>query len=167
MFESIAAFKGAWENSSAATRRVLESLTDASLAQPVAAGYRTLGRIAWHLTTSVGDAGRRMGLEVAGPLPDAPVPTLARDIAAGYAVASASLAHAVEAQWTDETLLVKDDMFGEEWTRGFSLWVMIIHEVHHRGQLTVLMRQAGLPVPGVVGPALEDWARWQMTPPAV
>ncbi len=167
MFESIAAFKGAWENESAATRRVLEALTDASLAQPVAPGYRTLGRIAWHLTTSVGDAGRRMGLEVAGPLPDAPVPARAGDIAAAYEIASASLAREVVARWTGETLLVKDDMFGEQWTRGFSLWVLIIHEVHHRGQLTVLMRQAGLPVPGVVGPALEDWAQWQMTPPVV
>jgi uncharacterized damage-inducible protein DinB len=39
-----------------------------------------------------------------------------------------------------------------------ALRVLIQHEVHHRGQMTVLMRQAGLEVPGVYGPAREEWA---------
>ena len=30
---------------------------------------------------------------------------------------------------------------------------LINHQNHHRGQMTVLMRQAGLTVPGVYGPA--------------
>ena len=35
---------------------------------------------------------------------------------------------------------------------------LINHQNHHRGQMTVLMRQAGLTVPGVYGPAKEEWA---------
>jgi uncharacterized damage-inducible protein DinB len=38
------------------------------------------------------------------------------------------------------------------------------HLIHHRGQLTVLMRQAGLKVPGVYGPAREEWAAMGMQP---
>jgi uncharacterized damage-inducible protein DinB len=34
------------------------------------------------------------------------------------------------------------------------------HQAHHRGQMTVLMRQAGLTVPGVYGPAREERAQW-------
>jgi len=41
-----------------------------------------------------------------------------------------------------------------------------VHELHHRGQLTVLMRQAGLVVPGIFGPAQEEWTRYGMEPPA-
>lgn len=35
---------------------------------------------------------------------------------------------------------------------------MIQHQIHHRGQMTILMRQAGLTVPGLYGPSKEEWA---------
>ena len=40
------------------------------------------------------------------------------------------------------------------------LMTLINHQNHHRGQMTVLMRQAGLTVPGVYGPAKEEWVGW-------
>ena len=49
-------------------------------------------------------------------------------------------------------------MYGQRWTRGFTLHALLEHQIHHRGQMTVLMRQAGLRVPGIYGPAREDWA---------
>jgi len=52
-------------------------------------------------------------------------------------------------------------------TRGTTLGVLLIHQAHHRGQLTVLMRRAGLVVPGIVGPNKEDWSQWGMKPPEV
>ena len=63
-----------------------------------------------------------------------------------------------------------DEHLGTNWkllARGHVVWegsrAEIIqdtfsHWSHHRGQMTVLMRQAGLRVPGVYGPAKEDWA---------
>jgi len=48
-----------------------------------------------------------------------------------------------------------------------SLQVLVVHQAHHRGQMTVLMRQAGLKVPGVYGPAREEWTAYGMQPPAV
>ena len=41
---------------------------------------------------------------------------------------------------------------------------LIRHQAHHRGQMTVLMRQAGLPVPGVYGPAREEWKAYGQEP---
>jgi uncharacterized damage-inducible protein DinB len=64
----------------------------------------------------------------------------------------------VTANWKDETLLETDSMYGETWPRGVTLFALIAHQAHHRGQMTVLMRQAGLRVPGVYGPAKEEWA---------
>ncbi|NIU73596.1 MAG: hypothetical protein GWN71_08445, partial [Gammaproteobacteria bacterium] len=77
-----------------------------------------------------------------------------------YDAVSSELVAAVRAGWTDETLLETDDMYGQSWTRGASAAALILHEVHHRAQLTVLVRQAGLEVPGVFGPAKEEWARY-------
>ena len=72
------------------------------------------------------------------------------------------MAKAVRAGWTDADLPGEIDMYGEKWPRGQTLQALIAHEAHHRGQMTVLMRQAGLAVPGVYGPAREEWAAYGM-----
>ena len=56
----------------------------------------------------------------------------------------------------DATLEVVDYMYGEQWPRGLTLYALILHQTHHRAQMTVLMRQAGLVVPGVYGPNREE-----------
>ena len=53
-------------------------------------------------------------------------------------------------------------MYGETWKRGRTLGALVNHQIHHRGQMTVLMRQAGLEVPGVYGPAKEEWGAYGM-----
>jgi uncharacterized damage-inducible protein DinB len=58
-------------------------------------------------------------------------------------------------------------MYGEKWKRAQTLASLVFHQIHHRGQMTVLMRQAGLKVPGIYGPAREEWSAWGMSPPAV
>ena len=64
----------------------------------------------------------------------------------------------IAAAWTDEVLLDTDDLYGQTWPRGLTLSVLLRHEAHHVGQMTVLLRQAGATVPGVCGPAKEEWA---------
>ena len=58
-------------------------------------------------------------------------------------------------------------MYGDKWKRGITLNVLITHQAHHRGQMTVLMRQAGLKVPGVYGPSREEWAGTGAAPPEI
>lgn len=55
-------------------------------------------------------------------------------------------------------------MYGEQWPKGLVLSILIAHQTHHRGQMTVLMRQAGLPVPGMYGPSKEEWAAMGLPP---
>jgi len=167
MFTKLSHFEHAWEFESAGTLKMLRALTDASLGQAVAPHERTLGRIAWHVTTSLPEMMARTGVKLAGPAEHAALPATAAEIVAGYEAASASLVPALKSAWTDETLQQSDDMYGEKWKRGLTLTVLITHQTHHRGQMTVLMRQAGLRVPGVYGPAHEDWASMGMQPPAV
>jgi uncharacterized damage-inducible protein DinB len=103
-------------------------------------------------------------LEVAGPSHDALAPTTAKAIVAAYETASKAVADGVAA-WSDATLEVEDEMYGERWPRGLTLHSLVVHQAHHRGQMTVLMRQAGLKVPGVYGPAREEWTAFGMQPP--
>ncbi|MEK0313578.1 DinB family protein [Cohnella sp. 56] len=167
MFTSIEAFVQEWESVSAGTRRLMEALTDASLSQSVGEDYRTLGRLAWHLTCSPHEMLVRTGLELQAPGDEHVVPSSAADIAAAYARTSREVAGAVREQWQDAKLAESSDMYGEQWPNGITLRAVIQHEVHHRGQMTVLMRQAGLRVPGLYGPSLEEWQSMGMEPPVV
>ena len=167
MIRSVVEFEKYWGNEREGTLKILDALTDASLAQAVSPGDRTIGRMAWHITTSIPEMMERTGLALAGPAANAPVPATAAAIRSAYADASGSLSDQVKANWNDSTLQVEDDMYGEKWKRGFTLLVLINHQIHHRAQMTVLMRQAGLRVPGVYGPSREEWASYGAEPPAV
>lgn len=165
MFRRVSDFLATWHHESDATLRLLRSLDDRSLAQP-SGDHRSIGRVAWHLALTLGEMMERTGLSVGGPAHEAPVPAQAAEIASTYDAAAKAVARQVK-DWTDATLEVEDDMYGERWARGRTLFALVAHQTHHRGQLTVLMRQAGLPVVGVYGPAKEEWSAYGMTPPAV
>ncbi|GAA3410978.1 hypothetical protein GCM10020370_57350 [Paenibacillus hodogayensis] len=72
---------------------------------------------------------------------------------------------AIQTQWTNEKLQESVNMFGQQWKNGFTLAIFLKHEIHHRGQLTILMRQAGLPVIGIYGPSKEEWTSMGMEAP--
>ena len=165
MYVSLAHFHKSWQYESESTQKVLDRLTDASLAQLLYPGGRTVGRLAWHIAQSIPEMLNRTGLRVTGAGEHDVVPEHAADIAAAYRTAAASLSEQLRAEWTDATLLETDDMYGETWPRGVTLDVLIKHEAHHRGQLTVGMRVAGLVVPGVYGPAKEEWSAMGMAAP--
>jgi uncharacterized damage-inducible protein DinB len=166
MFRRVADFQKAWEHESASTLKVFGALRDASLGQAVTKDGRTLGRLAWHVATTPAEMMERTGLKVGGPSHDSLPPTSAAAIVAAYEAAAKAVADAV-AGWTDATLEVEDDMYGQRWPRGSTLSALIVHQAHHRGQMTVLMRQAGLTVPGVYGPSREEWTAYGMQSPAV
>ncbi|MEI7027938.1 DinB family protein [Paenibacillus sp. y28] len=164
MFTSIEQFAASWKQQSAATQQVMDALTDASLCQEIAPRYRSLGQIGWHLATTVHEMPSRTGLIFPQLEGEELAPASAKVIAEGYRSASKALLDAVQAQWKDEDLLKMSDMYGEQWSNGLTLRILIQHEIHHRGQMTVLMRQAGLRVPGLYGPTREEWIESGMQP---
>jgi uncharacterized damage-inducible protein DinB len=167
MFTKIEHFKGAWAYESEGTSKILQALSDKSLSQKVTDDHRNLGRMAWHLVVTIPEMCGRMGLKIDGPGEHEPIPSSAAAIKKAYDTAAKSLLEQILATWKDDTLLIEDDMYGEKWKRGASLSALISHQIHHRGQMTVLMRQAGLPVPGVYGPSLEEWPNYGANPPAI
>jgi uncharacterized damage-inducible protein DinB len=166
MFFNAKHFTAVWKQESDATARLLEKLTDASLALPKEESIRTVGRAAWHVVTTMPEMAGRIGIPVEGVTHTDPVPAKAAAIVTAYRTAAASILKAVE-KWPEAEFLKEDDMYGQMWKRGQSLWALVVHEIHHRGQLTVLMRLAGLPIVGVYGPAKEDWSQYGAKPPEV
>lgn len=164
MYRHLNDFVKDWTAENAATLKVLHVLTDASLRQCVEPDGRTLGGIAWHMVLTIPEMLGRVQLPVVGPEEGTPMPGSAAEIAACYEATTQSVLTALRENWTDDTLEVVSDMYGEEWANGFTLKALLGHEIHHRGQMTVLMRQAGLAVPGVYGPSREEWASYGMPP---
>ncbi len=167
MYLTIKEFVDAWKNSSDATRKLMGVLTDQSLNQKVAEDHRTLGRIAWHIVTTIQEMMDKTDLRIEGPPIGDPVPSMAFEIMDCYDVAAESLLKQIKKNWTDESLQIEDEMYGEKWRREFTLRVLREHEIHHRGQMTILMRQAGLEIPGLFGPSKEEWAKFGMEEPEI
>jgi len=165
MFTKLDEFLASYRQLTEGTGKILAALDNACLSCPIAPGHRTLGQIAWHVTTSVSEMMAHTGLPMTPPASKLP-PATARAIAEEYQRSTSELMKVISSQWTDASLRETDDMYGERWPRGLTLRILIDHEMHHRGQMTVLMRQAGIPVPGIFGPAKEDWAKMGMKPPA-
>lgn len=167
MFNILATFLEAWKNESEATQKILDSLTDESLKTKVTNEDRSLGRIAWHIITTVSEMMTRTGLTFECVAEEMPVPSSAQAIADNYRLASNNMMNAIKEQWSDDSLKEERDMYGESWTIGKTLYVLICHQIHHRGQMTVLMRQAGIKVPGIYGPSREEWSQFGMAAPTV
>ena len=164
MYYKLSDFLSDWEYEKGATLKLLGVLNDESLKQKVTPDGRSLGRLAWHITTSIGEMMSRTGLDVKTPEDNTDTPASAKEINDTYNSVSSSLEKEIKSKWSDDTLNIEDDMYGEKWKRGLTLGILITHQIHHRGQMTVLMRQAGLKVPGIYGPAQEEWAAMGMPP---
>jgi uncharacterized damage-inducible protein DinB len=162
MYCKISNFISDWSFESAATLKIFNALTDQSLQQKVTPDGRSLGQIAWHITISLSQMLSKAGLEIGDINRNAPVPGKIGEIISEYKKLSAKVAEQVQSKWKDEELYDELDMFGQKWEKGKVLTSIIGHQTHHRAQITVLMRQAGLIVPGIYGPSKEEWAQMGM-----
>jgi uncharacterized damage-inducible protein DinB len=161
MFKRTDDFLRLWNGETESTLKVFDALTDQSLSQRVTGDGRSLGFLAYHLATTIPEMLNRTGLHVAGA-EHGPAPATVAEIRGAYELAAGSAADQIRTNWNDASLDEQRDMYGEQWKNGFTLYALLLHQAHHRGQMTVLMRQAGLRVPGVYGPAREEWAAMGM-----
>ncbi len=160
MFRSIEDFANVWAFESDCTRKLLANLTDAELGRPIAAGgFWTLGELANHIAIVIPVIGSMAGLD----FPDAPTtdvppaPSSAKEICDAYDKWASGVVEQVKSKWTDGDLGSTDRYFDHyDWAKGFALHILVTHQSHHRGQMTVLMRQAGLPLCGIYGPTKEE-----------
>jgi uncharacterized damage-inducible protein DinB len=164
MYTSLKNFLGDWKNECASSEKLFANITDASLNQKIYAHGRELGRLAWHIVISTSEILNTAGIKMQDEKDEGYVPSAASEIIKKLKETNQSSIEALQKNWTDDMLPEEIPVYGRQWTRGFVLTMLIHHHIHHRGQMTVLMRQAGLKVPGMFGPSREEWMALGRTP---
>lgn len=154
MYRALADFRTHFQEELVDTLKVLRAIPESASAQSIGPRHKDLRQLGWHLVETLVFLPAAIGIEVASPAAETPA-TMA-EVAAAYEATGQAFLQALEA-WTDADLLKEDTLFGHlVWKRGYTLQALEMHQAHHRGQMTVLMRQAGLRVPEFYGPTLEQ-----------
>ncbi|MEW6196377.1 MAG: DinB family protein [Bacteroidota bacterium] len=164
MYRVINDFLEDWKYESESTIKLFNNITEEKKEQKVTPDGRSLSYLAWHITNSIPDMMTKTGLDFGRLDEQEREPEKFENIISTFQKNSDTLYEQIKNKWTDNMLAEELNLWGENWAKGKLLKVLIIHQVHHRAQMTVLMRQAGLKVPGVYGPSKEEWAAMGMEP---
>jgi len=165
MYRKIADFVADWKVEEAATLKIFSKISDEKMSVKVADKIRTLGQMAWHITQTLTEMPSKAGIVKGDSLEHESLPATFNDITGKYKTYSKKLVDALKKKWKDPDLAKVIELYGEKWEKGKVLSVLINHQIHHRAQMIVVMRLHNLEVPGIYGPAKEDWAKFGMTAP--
>ena len=162
MYRKINDFISAYQLESGNTNKVFRSIDTAKKDEKVHKNIRSAARLAWHIVQTQSEMMSMTGLAESDDLKEKGIPPDFNSIIDEYNKHTEMLLSAVKSKWQDEELEDNMDFFGEQWPKGFLLQSIITHEIHHRAQLTVVMRLLDMPVPGVYGPSREEWVKYNM-----
>jgi uncharacterized damage-inducible protein DinB len=146
------------------TRRVLERVTTERLDWKHHDKSRSFGELAQHLAELPSLALRVVEhdeIDFGTPFPKRPPITTSQELLATFDQNAAKLVTAVNA-CDDDRLLASfkmrrgDHVFFDASRVAAVRRMGISHMIHHRGQLTVFLRELGIPVPGVYGPSADE-----------
>jgi uncharacterized damage-inducible protein DinB len=152
-------FFAVWEREAQKTAEMLKMLPAGQYNFRPDAGGRSLGELAWHLAEL--DAYVSFGVANGSFSENTKPPNIKRPMAIEALAPVYELIHK-EARERLASLTVADlekkmQFFGSTLTVSSLLWdVMLLHLIHHRGQLSLLIRLAGGVVPPIFGPTREQ-----------
>jgi uncharacterized damage-inducible protein DinB len=151
------------EQEAQTTRRVLERVPDNQLAWRPHAKSRTLGELALHVAIVPGGVAELIASQSPAQAPQFtdPSPKSASELipALDQSIAKAKKALA----GMDDTALMSTWRMLQGERELFAVprvallrSIMLNHWYHHRGQLTVYLRELGVPVPSIYGPSADE-----------
>ena len=164
MYRKISDFVDDWSYESEITLKLFNNLTDEILNKKFHENVRTAGKLSWHMINSIGEMVQRTGLDFEAEVDDTKIPTTSKEIYDTFKISSLNMLEAVKNNWNDSSLNEEVEMYGEMWKKGKVLSSLSKHNTHHRAELIVVMRLAGLKVVGPYGPSKEEWANYGMQP---
>jgi uncharacterized damage-inducible protein DinB len=151
------------EQEAMTTRRVLERVPDAQLAWRPHEKARTLGTLAMHVARVPGGIAQLVASPSPAQLPQFsdPIPDSASELIptldAGIAKAKEVLSGMDDATLTSMWQLMRGEREIFSAPRVALLRsLMLNHWYHHRGQLTVYLRELGVAVPSIYGPSADE-----------
>jgi uncharacterized damage-inducible protein DinB len=152
------------EDEAQATRRILERVPDNRLGWRPHERSMTLGELALHIATVPGGVAQLVASPSPARAPEGGqdlrlansselIPALDQSISTAKRVLGGMDDAALTATW--RLTNGQRELFAT--TRAAMLRsVMLNHWYHHRGQLTVYLRQLGVPVPSIYGPSADE-----------
>lgn len=156
-------FTKAWGEEHTRTMAVLNSLPEGAYDFRPDEQNRSLGEMAWHMAEVEGYNSYALEQGVFDPgnatLPELKRPTVVHELAPSYQevhdLALGRVLKLEESQWVDP---IDASPVGEGSVSPANLlWDWLFHSVHHRGQLMLLVRQAGGVVPSTYGANREQF----------
>jgi len=162
MYRKIEDFIEDWKAEESATLKIFGSIPDSAKSKKASEHLRSLERLAWHITQTLTEMPSRAGIVEKDILEHDSIPPSFAEIISTYKKYSNELMENLQKKWTDDGLTDTVEMYGQQWEKRKILSVMVLHQVHHRGQMTALMRVLGLKVPGIYGPSKEEWGTYGM-----
>jgi len=162
MYLKIEDFISEWNQESESTVKVFSKIPDNKKAEKVNDNVRSLDRMAWHITQTLTEMPHKAGIVEEDVLDNKPVPETFSEIIEIYKKYSDNLIDQLQKKWKDEDLTIEMEIYGMTWEKRKILSALVNHQVHHRGQMTVVMRLLDIEVPGVYGPSKEEWVKYGM-----
>ena len=165
MSEELQTFINTWDAEAKKTAAALRALPAGQYDFRPDAGGRSLGELAWHLAEIEGYMGfgvERGAFEMGVKPPGIERPRTIEELAPGYERIHAESLQKVR-RLTSADLDRRVRFFtGDEMPIRDILWSALLHhQIHHRGQLSVLCRLAGGVAPGAYGPNREEMAKFR------
>ncbi len=164
MYRTIEDFISDLKNESEATLKVFNNIPENTGLDKQNDNIRSILRLSLHISQTIGEMMHKIGLDIYAVDENMELPNSISIIKELYKKTTDDLLLKVSS-WKNDKLEEEHNMYGENWKNAVTFSVLIRHEIHHRGQLTTLMRLAGLKVPGIYGPAKEEWAAYGMVTP--
>lgn len=158
MYTNVQQFVGAYKHEAETTQKVLKALTAASLETRKTADDLSIRDLAWHIATGPGHMLHHEGFPFDPNSWQTPEGITAEELAGKFAEISSGVLAYAENNLGEADFMRDATWFGFTLPLGVWMNMIVNHEVHHRGQLSVLMRQAGLTVPSIYGPNKEETA---------
>jgi len=162
MYRKIDDFVQDWKAETSATLKIFTNISDEVKSNRVGENIRSLARLAWHITQTLTEMPSRSGLIDRDELEGQEIPDSIEKIKELYQKHSNVLLQNISERWNDSDLTGMIEVYGQPWERRKVLSVLVLHQAHHRGQMTILMRMENLPVPGIYGPSKEEWSKFGM-----
>ena len=153
-------FANAWETETDGTLALLRALPLHQYEFRPDPGGRSIGELAWHLAEV--DAFISLGVELGGFTFNGNPPNLERPRTIEGLAPAYRIVHddaVARLHWLQDADLKREIRYadGRSWTVRNLLWQkLLLHHVHHRGQLTLLCRLAGGVPPALFGRRREE-----------